>query len=456
MRSNAYNVSQRERDEVMMYPSPLVTAKAMSRPYTKPTEESRVNSTYTKHYFIGTERINSTLGTTKTLGLYPSRIGAIFPNLRNHANISVQKANTGLTNTYEDLGLYINPNPPVIEDNMVDDFIHNVKKFDAYWYHSDHLGSSSYISNTKGVVTQHMEYLPFGETLVEEHQNSYNTPYKFNGKAMDDETGYYYYGARYYNPKLSVWLSVDPKAHLRSWVSPYNFAQNNPLNRIDPDGALDMEVQRPDDWVEKADGTIYWDDNATSQETTKSGETYLGKNVLVGTHNRDATGNEAINTAQFDLYLESDKTGPTATIMGNTVPSDITKSGTLAEGLYPARFQGRASYLRKGKDDLAVIINEGKDVPTVNGNPNKANSDMLSGVFLHAGNYANPSLFTRSKSPISAGCQTTGCGAGTRPLHNSFMQKVGRDFNGFYYLRAKPVLTVPTIVPFSSDLPGKQ
>lgn len=156
------------------------------------------------------------------------------------------------------------------------------------------------------------------------------------------------------------------------------------------------------------------------------------------------------------MYLESDKTGSSATINGNTVPADITKYGTLGEGLYPARFQGRASYLSKGKDDLALIINEGKDVPTVNGNPNKVNSDMLNGVFFHAGNYANSSLFTGSKSPISAGCQTSGCGLGTRPLHNSFMQKVGRNFKGSYYLRSKPVLTVPSLVPFSFDIFGKQ
>lgn len=58
-------------------------------------------------------------------------------------------------------------------------------------------------------------------------------------------------------------------AHEREWVSPYNFVQNNPINRVDPTGALD-------DWVQDADGNIKWDDNATSQETTKAGETYLG------------------------------------------------------------------------------------------------------------------------------------------------------------------------------------
>lgn len=55
---------------------------------------------------------------------------------------------------------------------------------------------------------------------------------------MDDETGYYYYGARYYNPKLSVWLSVDPLAEKFPGWSSYNFTMNNPLRFIDPDGRM--------------------------------------------------------------------------------------------------------------------------------------------------------------------------------------------------------------------------
>ncbi len=50
------------------------------------------------------------------------------------------------------------------------------------------------------------------------------------------ETGVYYYGARYYSPDVSVWLSVDPLAHKFPWQSPYCFTNNNPINLIDPDG----------------------------------------------------------------------------------------------------------------------------------------------------------------------------------------------------------------------------
>ncbi len=78
-----------------------------------------------------------------------------------------------------------------------------------FYYHPDHLGSSSYITNLDGAVVQHVEYVPFGEVFIEERNNTWNTPYLFNAKELDEETGLYYYGARYYNPRESVWLSVD-------------------------------------------------------------------------------------------------------------------------------------------------------------------------------------------------------------------------------------------------------
>ncbi len=57
---------------------------------------------------------------------------------------------------------------------------------------------------------QHIEYVPFGEVFIEERNNTWNTPYLFNAKELDEETGLYYYGARYYEPRLSLWMSFDP------------------------------------------------------------------------------------------------------------------------------------------------------------------------------------------------------------------------------------------------------
>jgi RHS repeat-associated protein len=79
-----------------------------------------------------------------------------------------------------------------------------------------------------------MEYLPFGETLVDEHLNSHNTPFKFNAKELDDETGNYYYGARYYNPKWSIWLSVDPL--VEETMQAYGYCYQNQIKFVDPTG----------------------------------------------------------------------------------------------------------------------------------------------------------------------------------------------------------------------------
>jgi RHS repeat-associated protein len=109
---------------------------------------------------------------------------------------------------------------------------------DVYYYHSDHLGSTSYITDAKGSITQYDAYLPYGELLVDEHSSSEDMPYKFNGKQMDEETGLYYYGARYMNPVASIWYGADPMAEKYKGISPYAYCVNNPVNAFDPDGKL--------------------------------------------------------------------------------------------------------------------------------------------------------------------------------------------------------------------------
>jgi RHS repeat-associated protein len=112
----------------------------------------------------------------------------------------------------------------------------NVTEAFRYFYHPDHLGSTSYVTDASGEVYQHLEYFAFGETFVEEHSNTNRIPYLFNGKELDEETGLYYYGARYYDARTSVWVSVDPKMDKYPGWSSYNYTLNNPQNYSDPDG----------------------------------------------------------------------------------------------------------------------------------------------------------------------------------------------------------------------------
>ena len=116
------------------------------------------------------------------------------------------------------------------------------------------MGSSSYITGADGEVTQNIEYFPSGETFVENHRNSNYSPYKFNGKELDAETGYYYYGARYYNPRISLWLNVDPLSEsyllyqdyddiLNSkTLNSYGYTYQNPIKYTDYEGGLPIPV----------------------------------------------------------------------------------------------------------------------------------------------------------------------------------------------------------------------
>ena len=108
----------------------------------------------------------------------------------------------------------------------------------VYWYHPDYLGNTEYITDMSGKAFQYFWHSPWGETWVNQHAGtgSYSSPYRFNAKEWDAETGNYYYGARYYPPSTSVWLSVDKKAHWYPQINPYGFTLNNPVNLIDPNG----------------------------------------------------------------------------------------------------------------------------------------------------------------------------------------------------------------------------
>ena len=109
---------------------------------------------------------------------------------------------------------------------------------DLYFYFTDHLGSTTYITDRKEVA-QYVAYTPYGETF-KEYKNV--TPYKFNGKELDQETGYYYYGARYYDPQTALWFGTDPLAHINPQVSPYVYCKSNPVCRIDLDGRADWQA----------------------------------------------------------------------------------------------------------------------------------------------------------------------------------------------------------------------
>ena len=143
------------------------------------------------------------------------------------------------------------------------------QKAKRYYYHSDHLGSAQFVTDWKGRQYEHIEYTPYGELWIEEVAAGLDKlPFRFTGKELDEETGLYYYGARYLDPKYSRWLSGDPalndyipkapiddeaKKHNENLpgmggiyntvnLHVYHYAGNNPVKYTDPDGDKILDV----------------------------------------------------------------------------------------------------------------------------------------------------------------------------------------------------------------------
>jgi len=143
----------------------------------------------------------------------------------------------------------VGPGTPTV-DNMVLSFFPTSEGYYDYenlryiYQYKDHLGNVrvSYVKNSAGVleVKDTNDYYPFGMNHLRETEAVYDPMsvpynYKYSGKELQ-ETGMYDFGARLYMPDLGRWGVVDPLAETTRRLNPYNYAMDNPVMFIDPDG----------------------------------------------------------------------------------------------------------------------------------------------------------------------------------------------------------------------------
>ena len=106
-----------------------------------------------------------------------------------------------------------------------------------YFYHPDHLGSTSLVTDEQGHVVEYVEYTPYG--TIHHREGSVNVPQKFTGQRLDSSTGLYYYHGRYYDPQLGRFTQPDPYIQDPSdpqFLNRYSYVRNNPVNLVDPSG----------------------------------------------------------------------------------------------------------------------------------------------------------------------------------------------------------------------------
>ena len=212
-----------------------------------------------------------------------------------------------------------------------------------YYYHSDHLGSAQFVTDWRGRQYEHIEYTPYGELWIEEVAAGLDKlPFRFTGKEMDEETGLYYYGARYLDPKYSRWLSGDPalsdyipsagadSSKLAGMGGVYNtvnlhlyhYAGNNPVKYIDPTGRDDLYYDvngRYLNTVASETNDVYLRQGSDDNITNTSISTREEFNKVTAAVFGESSGNAAESNAIADVIMNR------ATSTGRTI-SDIVEN----------------------------------------------------------------------------------------------------------------------------------
>ena len=297
--------------------------------YVSPYLVANQGGRYTKHIYIGSQRVVSKIGDFDSYGSDPRRIqyaGSETDGLSvDYKQKYVQQlqvikdnyATFAVPYNGEDNNDYVDGKGFCCNDGSLEAAQtralaraakNNFQEGDTYekmqfYYHPDHLGSSSYITNLDGEVVQHIEYVPFGEVFVEERNNIWNTPYLFNAKEFDEETGLYYYGARYYEPRVSLWISTDPMQEKTSNITTYAYCINNPVAYIDHDGKFSKKwmanISRTwyNLWHKQKAGPIIENKDATTSKFKYTYNTYSvnnGEFAITSHYKFDTTASQRV------------------------------------------------------------------------------------------------------------------------------------------------------------------
>ena len=118
-----------------------------------------------------------------------------------------------------------------------------VREQATLYYHQDHLGGTSVVTDANGNLVEQVFYKPFGETV--EDTGSVSLNHKYTGQELDAETGLYNYGARYYSPEIGRFVSADsliPHYDNPQSYNRYSYVLNNPVKLLDPTGHVDVSV----------------------------------------------------------------------------------------------------------------------------------------------------------------------------------------------------------------------
>ena len=282
---------------------------------------------YTKHYYDGSQRIAAKIGDLADLPNNVVDTSAValerIANVRAYMTALLNTVDTLMIDTASVFMDIAGNVPDKLQWQCTDDnkwFLNTVVHCDSdillpvlrkdsaimahqasgtYCYHSDHLGSATWITTGAGQPVEYLHYLPYGELWGDQRTTSYSERFRFTGKERDTETGYDYFGARYYSSTLPTWLSVDPLSDKYPNVSPYAYCNWNPVIKVDPNGM--------DEWtLNYKDGQFQYSSNKGGNKTDYYNVgTYEGEKFISHTSFEIERNEGNINVFRIEETTES-------------------------------------------------------------------------------------------------------------------------------------------------------
>ena len=213
----------------------------------------------------------------------------------------------------------------------------------VFYYLQDHLGGVDAVVDENGKVVERKDYLPYGDKrlTVGASDSPTTEDYGFTGKEQDDESGLYYYGARYYDPQIGRFTQIDPLVLGESEkplsdvlnnpqvLNGYSYVLNNPMKYVDENGMWQVPVH--------FDATLFVAKSAGFTDTQAlsiaSNDQYIDVNKTTSPWNIDNGWMHFVSEDASSMWLD------------NTI---INKSDTATFGNYLHYYQDSYSHFKKG------------------------------------------------------------------------------------------------------------